>query len=91
MLGWMMSKLLGSREKKTCYLIRYCLLPEVMIPVSNSTCVLLYLTSLSAHQSEGQITGCHWHQHHLPSPTTGIKGKDQWKQRKTPPPSAWTQ
>lgn len=66
MLGWMMFNLLGSREKKTCYLLCYCLLPEVMILVSNSTCtgILLYLTSLSAHQSEGQITHCCWHQHH---------------------------
>lgn len=35
-------------------------------------CVLPCLTPTNAHQSEGQITACHWHQH---PPTAGVKGK----------------
>lgn len=77
MLGWLMSKLPCSRrKKKTCYLLRSCLQPQLMIPVSNSTLHIALPDPDQCPSIRGTDYRLHWHQHHLPPPTNLVQRRD---------------
>lgn len=85
-LAWGMSKLFWSRgERKAWYPLRSCP-PPVWFLCQILLCTLRCLTPPSAHQSEGQIIGSPWHQHHLLPPTARLKGKVPVEAGKDAPP-----